>query len=435
MGESNCSICRGAKFVHPINEAGQPDYRKVVPCTCVRETLQRERADQLQRYSNLGSLSRLTFENLLPEGRKSKSKHMFEFNETYKCALDFAQNPKGWPIITGPNGCGKTHLSCAIANYQINKSLPALYVEVADLMDHLRSTFSSDSGINYDDLFEQIKNTPLLILDDLNSAIRTPWSKEKLQQLFNFRFNMQLPTVVTANLSAEELESNLECHLTDPDLCKTCNISSRYAEELDHFGSLGLDLIKKMSFSSFDYKRLNLSLEQRQNLEQAYKVAFNFAQSPQGWLVLLGDNGCGKTHLAAAIANHLNKNNKSVIFIVVPDFLDHLRSAFNPVKHISYDSLFEKVKKASILILDDFGEQAVTSWTQEKLYQLINYRYNAQLATVITMSYALDEIENRISSRMVDPGISLVFNITAPDYRGYRNTPGRKVSSKNRKVD
>jgi DNA replication protein DnaC len=180
---------------------------------------------------------------------------------------------------------------------------------------------------------------------------------------------------------------------------------------------------------------LNLSLEQRQNLEQAYKVAFNFAQSPQGWLVLLGENGCGKTHLAAAIANHLNKNNKSVLFIVVPDFLDHLRSAFNPVKHISYDGLFEKVKKASVLILDDFGEQAVTSWTQEKLYQLINYRYNAQLATVITMSYSLDEIENRISSRMVDPSISLVFNITAADYRGYRSAPAKKVSSKNRKVD
>ncbi|UCG54542.1 MAG: DNA replication protein DnaC, partial [Dehalococcoidia bacterium] len=41
-----------------------------------------------------------------------------------------------------------------------------------------------------------------------------------------------------------------------------------------------------------------------------------------------------------------------------------------------------------------------------------------RLATVITTCSSLDEIESRISSRMVDPRLSLVFNITAPDYRG-----------------
>jgi len=80
--------------------------------------------------------------------------------------------------------------------------------------------------------------------------------------------------------------------------------------------------------------------------------------------------------------------------------------------------LFEKIKKAPVLILDDFGEQSVTPWAQEKLYQLINYRYNARLATVITTCLSLDEIEGRISSRMVDPSLSLVLNIMAPDYRG-----------------
>ena len=55
---------------------------------------------------------------------------------------------------------------------------------------------------------------------------------------------------------------------------------------------------------------------------------------------------------------------------------------------------------------------------QEKLYQVLNYRYNARLSTVITTSYALDEMEPRISSRLVDQKISMVINITAPDYRG-----------------
>jgi DNA replication protein DnaC len=85
------------------------------------------------------------------------------------------------------------------------------------------------------------------------------------------------------------------------------------------------------------------------------------------------------------------------------------------------------VKTAPLLILDDFGEHSSTPWAQEKLYQLINYRYNSRLPTVVTMCCSLDdeEIESRIGSRLADPKISLVFNITAPDYRTDRSTAKR----------
>ncbi|HJX36396.1 MAG TPA: DNA replication protein DnaC, partial [Dehalococcoidales bacterium] len=86
---------------------------------------------------------------------------------------------------------------------------------------------------------------------------------------------------------------------------------------------------------------------------------------------------------------------------------------------------FESVRSSELLVLDDFGEQAGTPWAQEKLYQVINHRYNAKLATVITTSSSLDEIENRISSRLVDPKISVLFNIMAPDFRGDRTSQKR----------
>jgi len=175
-----------------------------------------------------------------------------------------------------------------------------------------------------------------------------------------------------------------------------------------------------MTFDNFNLKRVNLLPEQRQNLEEAYRLALDFAKSPEGWIVFQGVNGCGKTHLAAAIANYRLQAGQPVKFVVVPDFLDHLRSTFSPESAVSYDQLFEEVKNTPLLILDDFGEQSTTPWAQEKLYQVINYRYNARLATVITTCCSLDEIEDRISSRLVDPKISLVFPITAPDYRSDR---------------
>lgn len=264
----------------------------------------------------------------------------------------------------------------------------------------------------------RLKNTPLLILDDLRLASTTPWAKEKVEQLLDHRFNLRLPTIITADVPVEEFEDRIRNRLTDSDFCRIVTVAERPSADTEHLGSLELQLLRQMTFDNFDRKRLNLPIEQRQNLEQAFRLALEFAQSPQGWLVFQGTNGCGKTHLAAAIANYRLQADKPVSFVVVPDFLDHLRSAFSPESKISYDEIFEKVKKAPLLILDDFGEQTTTSWADEKLYQLINYRYNAQLPTVITTCYSLDEIENRISSRLIDPRLSLVFNITAPDFRG-----------------
>jgi DNA replication protein DnaC len=394
-----------------------------VPCKCSRQDLKKEKLAQLQQYSNLGALSRLTFDNLVPAGRYDEATLQQNFTRAYEVAKAFADEPKGWLILVGPSGCGKTHLACAIANYRLSLGQPAFYIGAADLLDHLRSAFSPSSDIAHDELFERVKNAPLLILDDLTMTATTPWARGKLEQLLDYRFNVRLPTVITTDAQVEKFDESLRGHLADSSLCNICVVQGKSALTSEHLGSIELEALREKTFNNFDYKLSNLSIEERQSLEQAYRNAVNFAKSPEGWLILVGVNGCGKTHLAAAIANHLRREGKSVLFIVVTDLLDYLRSTFNPETRVSYDELFERIKKAPVLILDDFGEQSATPWAQEKLYQLINYRYNARLATVITTCLSLDEIERRISSRMVDPSLSLVLNINAPDYRGDIKAP------------
>ena len=395
---------------------GQPDFSQVVPCQCNKRVLQREKLSYLEKYSNLGFLSQLTFGNLSPKGRRGDAVSQEHFAGVYQAARAFADNPNGWLLFSGPAGCGKTHLGCAIANHCLSVGHPAFYIGVADLLDHLRSAFSPTSDINYDELFERVKNTPLLVLDDLSVEGGTSWAKEKLEQLLNYRFNARLATVITTDMSLEKLDKRLRGHFEDGEFCQVCVVEQKSA--LEHLGGLQLELLRNMIFDNFDHKRLELPSEQRQNLQQAFNLAEEFAHSPEGWLIFQGVNGCGKTHLAAAIANYRLAQGKAVFFVVVPDLLDHLRSTFSPESKISYDEFFEEIKQSSLLILDDFGEQSATPWAREKLYQLINYRYNARLPMVITTCLSLDEIETRISSRMVDPRLSLVFNIIAPDYRG-----------------
>jgi DNA replication protein DnaC len=411
-----CPICKGAGFVHPALDSGKVDFSRVVPCRCSKGELRREKTEYLEKYSNLGSLSQLTFDNLSPKGKTASAISQEHFTQVYQAAKAFADNPQGWLVFLGHSGSGKTHLACAIANHRISLREPVFYIGTADLLDHLRSAFSPTSDITYDELFEQVKNVSLLVLDDLTLGSATTWAKEKLEQLLQHRFNTRLATVITSDIPLERMDERLRGHLADSEFCQVWTIEP--ASALESQGGLNLELLRNMAFDNFDHKRMELPPDQRENLRMVFSGAEGFARSPEGWLIFQGVNGCGKTHLAAAIANYQLAQGKPVFFVVVADLLDHLRSTFSPDSKISYDEFFEKIKETPLLILDDFGEQSTTPWAQEKLYQLINYRYNARLPMVVTTCLSLEEIEPRISSRMVDPKISLVFNITAPDYRG-----------------
>ncbi len=104
--------------------------------------------------------------------------------------------------------------------------------------------------------------------------------------------------------------------------------------------------------------------------------------------------------------------------VVVPDLLDHLRATFSPNSNVSLDRRFEEIRTARILILDDLGTQSATPWAREKLYQLFNYRYNAELPTIITTANVPEEIDQRLYSRMQDTRLCKILVMNAPAFRG-----------------
>ncbi len=421
LEESVCPVCKGARFVHPLLPSGKPDYSQVVPCRCAREESDKARRSHLQRYSNLGSQTGLTFDNLLPQGKSENPVNQEQFSRAYQAGLEFADNPEGWLVLAGPSGCGKTHLATAIANRCIKNNRPAFYITTPDLLDHLRSSFSQDSEMPYDEFFEQVRNTPLLILDDLGAQSGTPWAKEKLDQLLTHRYSNRLPTVIVSIIPVDEQEERIKSRLIDSGVYQLCPFDEKDSAASTYGWASQFALQKSMTFETFQ-KRNNLSVEEQENLDRAFNLALDFAKSPDGWLVLQGDNGCGKTHLAAAIVNYRYQNKQPALFIVVPDFLDHLRSTFSPESKISYDEYFESVKNTPLLILDDFGKQTTSPWAQEKLYQVINYRYNAKLPTVVTTNCSTDELDGPTLSRFTNPQLSTFFTIIAPDYWAGRHS-------------
>lgn len=422
-GDPNCPICGGLGYYRVDVPVGHPDFGKVKICACRKNQIQKQIKDRLFAMSNLDELSHLTFENFKPRGRIGLGPLQADTLErAYNHAQQFARSLKGWLLIQGYYGCGKTHLAAAVANYAVSMDINTLFITVPDLLDTLRYSYS-DPDATFEERFEEIRNVPLLIMDDFGTQNATPWAQEKLFQILNFRYINKLPLVITTNLSLEEIEGRIRSRLLDPDLVTHVHIyAPDYRQPTDDTGHPSLSslgLLNNLTFGNFSLrKNEKISKDDLQRLERAFQGARKYAESPEGWIVFTGIYGSGKTHLAAAIANYRSGLGFSPLFISVPDFLDHLRATFNPNSTTSYDRLFDEVRKSSLLILDDLGTQSMTPWVREKLYQLFNHRYYAELPTVITSAESLDEMDQRIRSRMLDGRLCTIFAITVPDYRG-----------------
>jgi DNA replication protein DnaC len=207
-----------------------------------------------------------------------------------------------------------------------------------------------------------------------------------------------------------------------PCQCREREWEERRRVELRRFSSL--DPFSEKTFDTFNSKV--------QGVREAYEAAHHYAADPQGWLVLRGGYGGGKTHLAAAIANARLAAGEHVFFSIVPDLLDHLRAAFAPGSEIRYDDMFERVREAGLLVLDDLGAENGTAWATEKLFQIINYRYNFRMPTVITTNNRLlSHLDERLASRLSDIGLVHTVVLEAQDYRKRHATGGavRNVSN------
>ncbi len=212
-------------------------------------------------------------------------------------------------------------------------------------------------------------------------------------------------------------------------VCRTADIAEGARARL--FEMSRLDRLSHLTFENFEPKGNKnakfMTPQDAASLQVAQEAAENFARNPQNWLLIEGGYGCGKTHLAAAIANFAVNQGTPTLFITVPDLLDTLRFAYSDPE-TTFEARFEEVRGADLLVLDDFGTQNATGWAQEKLFQIINYRYINKLPTVITTNLMLDEIESRIRSRLQDEEFVSHMRITAPDFRRPTETSNPGIS-------
>lgn len=410
-------ICGGFGVLRYDVPVGDPSFGKIYRCPNNPLEADTERHARLRRISNLDAYADKNFYNFVVDQPALKPAERQSLDVALSISRRYAENPDGWLLLEGTYGCGKTHLAAAIGNERLQRGELVLFVTVPDLLDHLRSTYAPSSEIGYDETFERVRNATLLILDDLGAESPSQWAREKLFQLLNHRYSHRLATIITTNVDLETLDARIRSRLLDSELIKRGKITApdyrTYSRsQQDQLSSLAS--YSDMTFDNFDVQR-NLRPDERQNLERVLEKTFAYAQSPQGWLVLTGPNGSGKTHLAAAIANYNQQQGADVAFVTVPDLLDYLRVTFNPNAPVSFDQRFQMVRNIPFLVLDDLTTEG-SSWAREKLFQILDHRYVTRRPTVITTYKQPDELDARIRTRIIDKRRCTIFAITAPDY-------------------
>lgn len=200
----------------PINH---PNFGRIFPCECKVREREERLVEDLQRLSNLDAFADHTFEAF--------DRSVDGMEEPFAEAVRYARDPKGWLFLHGNCGAGKTHLAVAIALQAMERQkLSVLFAVVPDLLDHLRATFDPGAGVAYDDRFSAIRNAQLLILDDLGTENTTPWAREKLYQIFNHRYNEQLPTVITSNQDFKRIEERVLSRMLDTRLTRYVHVDA-----------------------------------------------------------------------------------------------------------------------------------------------------------------------------------------------------------------
>lgn len=133
--------------------------------------------------------------------------------------------------------------------------------------------------------------------------------------------------------------------------------------------------------------------------EKIKEILVNQMKKKEG-IYIYGPAGTGKTHLACALAQQILANNIGVMFINTSEFLEKLRQEFNEIDSNKESYLKEAMDFDGVLIIDDIGAEKASDWTRERLYLIINKRYEEMKPIIFTSNCDMDVLEEKLGDRI-----------------------------------
>jgi DNA replication protein DnaC len=132
-------------------------------------------------------------------------------------------------------------------------------------------------------------------------------------------------------------------------------------------------------------------------------------------LLFIGAVGSGKTHVAIAILRAVIERGFRGLYCNLVDLLDDLRASFDPNSPQAGWEIIGDVIATDLLVLDDVGAEAPTGWVLDRLYQIINRRYEENRPTIVTTNLDLEELERQVGPRITSRLCEMCSEIRFPD--------------------
>lgn len=432
-----CTICNDLGFIRKDVPVSHPDFGKVDFCECRKEEARQAELQKMYRMCGLDAFSDMTFDRFDITGKGAGDLVEAELRRTLLVCKDYAVSPfNHWLLLMGGYGCGKTHLAAAIAHTAVDHHIQTLMMTVPDLLDLLRSDY--DEKHEQRDSLSKVREIDLLILDDLGTQNSTQWAVEKLFQIINYRYIKKLSTVFTTNLRLENIDGRIASRIRDLDLVTILDFQApdyRLRPRQDAQGKRyqtisallpsSLPYMAAETFEHYD-PRTNLPTIEQQMLERAYQGSLDFANNLVGWMVFIGPSGTGKTFLAASIANKRAIKGEEPLFMLTADLLDCLRSSYDSDSIVSYEEALNILKTTRLLVLDEYGMASQSPWANEKLYQILYHRSITKMATIITTTMLLSEIEPRFRKFFLNRNVVRVFPLEITPFLGTVMMPRKR---------
>jgi primosomal protein DnaI len=167
-----------------------------------------------------------------------------------------------------------------------------------------------------------------------------------------------------------------------------------------------VDHYKQFSGNDYGVERFrfdNFPAEQRKKFPKLFAAAVEFAEAYQAGehakgLYIFGPAGVGKTHLLLAIVNRLTERRVPCIFIRAEAIFDKLRSLIAAGQDI--EPIIDAYCQVPVLAIDEFAQERANEFTIDRIFRIINYRFNAQLPTLFTSNYEPPAIYNRVAPEL-----------------------------------
>lgn len=183
---------------------------------------------------------------------------------------------------------------------------------------------------------------------------------------------------IEENKKREELERKIAYQKKIEKLFEQSNISKR-----------GM----KRTFESFEINDENKKIFA---MAKKYTDCWEKHKEAGTGLIFIGKYGTGKTHLAFAIANSLLIQGVPVIYETFINLMEKLKESYSN-NNLDYYEIIRLYCECDLLIIDDLGKERLSEWVLEKLFQIINTRYENMLPIIITTNYTEKELVKRLS--------------------------------------